>query len=117
MVAQHLPVVLAALFDVDNHDLLQPKRPLRQDIELHQSVELPVWPRRPKLPKIQEMRSLGVDVLFFISELFQIAVFAQGTHHAKGPEKAVVNQQPCLLAKTCQVFALRDALRFRQRRQ
>jgi hypothetical protein len=40
VVGQHLPVVLAAVFDVDNENLLQPKGPLSQDIRLGDLREL-----------------------------------------------------------------------------
>lgn len=38
VVAQHLPVVFAALLDVDDKDLLEPKSELRKDVELVQSA-------------------------------------------------------------------------------
>lgn len=47
VVAQHLPVILAALLDVDDEDLLKPKSKLSQLIELGQAPELTVGPVSP----------------------------------------------------------------------
>lgn len=47
VVAKHLPMILAALLNVDDDDLLKPKCPLRQDISLHQAVKLTVGPVGP----------------------------------------------------------------------
>lgn len=44
---KHLPVVLATILDVDDNNLLQPECPLRQDIALHETVQLSVWPISP----------------------------------------------------------------------
>jgi hypothetical protein len=35
MVAEHLPVVLSTVLNVDDHNLLQPKRPLGKHVPLH----------------------------------------------------------------------------------
>ena len=63
VMAQHLPMVLPALFHVDDNDLLQPKRPLRQQIHLHDASELPVGPIRPELSHVEPVGGVIIYVL------------------------------------------------------
>lgn len=63
VVGQHLPVVLAALLNVDDQDLLQPERPLRQEVGLGQAAQLPDGPVGEELLHVQVVGRGGVDVL------------------------------------------------------
>lgn len=47
VVAQHLPVVLAAFFNVDHKDLLEPEAQLGEDVELVETGEFAVRPVSP----------------------------------------------------------------------
>jgi hypothetical protein len=67
MVRQHLPVVLAALLDVDHNDLLQPESPLSQHVGLGEAVELSGRPVGPELSHVQVVRRLGVKELCRVS--------------------------------------------------
>lgn len=64
VVRKHLPVVLAAFFDVDNNDLLQPESPLSEHVELDKPTNLTVGPVRPQLGEVQPVRRVAVDVLY-----------------------------------------------------
>lgn len=67
VVREHLPVILAALLNVDDDDLLQPERPLRQNVELVQAGQLTLGPVRPELLQVQPVRRRLVDVLCNVS--------------------------------------------------
>ena len=63
VVRQHLPMVLATLFDVDNEDLLKPKGPLTQYIRFLDMRELSCRPIREHLSEIQKVFRCAVNVL------------------------------------------------------
>lgn len=63
VVAKHLPVVLAAVFDVDDDNLLQPKSPLGKHVELEEAAHLAVRPVRPQLSHVQPGGRIGIQVL------------------------------------------------------
>ena len=93
MVGEHLPVVLAALLDVDDDDLLQPEGELPQHVALHQPAQLAVGPAGPEVPEVEPVVRLVVEV------------------QPQRPEDAVVDQEPALFAEPGDVFPLGDALR------
>lgn len=47
VVAKHLPVILATVFNVDDKDLLKPESPLHENITLHEETKLAVRPVGP----------------------------------------------------------------------
>jgi hypothetical protein len=47
VVRKHLPVILAAVLEVDDEDLLNPEGPLDHDVRLHEEAEFPVRPVGP----------------------------------------------------------------------
>lgn len=53
VMAQHLPVVLSSLLNLDNEHLLQPEAPLSKNVKLHEPVNLAVGPVGPKLSHVQ----------------------------------------------------------------
>lgn len=53
VVGEHLPVVLAALLDVDDDDLLEPEGELAEHVALHQAAELAVGPVGPQVPEVE----------------------------------------------------------------
>lgn len=53
VMAQHLPVVLAALLDVDHEHLLEPETQLGENVELEKPAELAVGPGCPKVLEVQ----------------------------------------------------------------
>ena len=61
--SEHLPVILAPFLDVDNNELLHPEAPLRQDVALHDWIDLADWPVGPQLLEVQVVVRLAVDVL------------------------------------------------------
>lgn len=63
VVAQHLPMVLAALLDVDDEDLLKPKAQLREDVELVQAAKLTIRPEGPEILEVEPRRRGIVEVL------------------------------------------------------
>jgi len=63
MVRKHLPMVLAALLDVDDDQLLQPEAKLGQHIALHEPRQLAVGPAGPQLDEVEVGGGLAVDVL------------------------------------------------------
>lgn len=63
VVGEHLPVVLAALLDVDDQHLLNPECQLRQHVALHEAADLTVGPVGPELSEIPEVRGVAIDVL------------------------------------------------------
>ena len=63
MVGEHLPVVLAALLNVDDENLLQPKGQLGKHIPLHNTAELSVRPAGPQVLEIKEVGGFRVNVL------------------------------------------------------
>lgn len=56
VVRKHLPMVLSALLNVDDQDLLQPKGKLGKHVSLHNPGELAVGPVRPELSEVEEVR-------------------------------------------------------------
>lgn len=56
VMGEHLPVILSALLDVDDQDLLKPEGKLRKHVSLHDAGELAVGPVRPKLAEVEEVR-------------------------------------------------------------
>lgn len=58
VVGEHLPVVLPALFDIDDEYLLEPEGELYEVVPFEQPVHLSVRPARPKLMEIEPV--LGV---------------------------------------------------------
>lgn len=63
MVHEHLQVVFALLFDVDDEDLLEVESPLDEVVELEQAIDFPVGPALPDAVDIEpEVRVVG-DVL------------------------------------------------------
>ena len=56
VMGEHLPVVLSALFNVDNQNLLQPKGQLGKHVSLHESGKLTVGPVRPELSEVEKVR-------------------------------------------------------------
>lgn len=67
VVGEHLPVVLAALLDIDDDDLLQPKGPLTQDVTLHNTVKLTIRPVGPELLHVPVVGRITVEVLVMVS--------------------------------------------------
>lgn len=63
VVGEHLPVVLPALFDVDDNDLLHPERELSKHVPLHNTRNLPDRPAGPQLVEIEVVWGVAVDVL------------------------------------------------------
>lgn len=63
VVSQHLPVVLAALLNVNDEHLLQPESPLRQHVGLHDSIDLSNGPVHPELLQVQVVRRFVVEIL------------------------------------------------------
>lgn len=63
VVAEHLPVVFAAFFNIDDNDLLKPESPLSKDIALHKAIHLAVGPVGPELAHAQIVVGVIVDVL------------------------------------------------------
>lgn len=63
VVGKHLPVVLAALLNVDDDELLQPERQLRDHVPLHQARQLAVGPAGPQIVHAQVGGGVAVDVL------------------------------------------------------
>jgi hypothetical protein len=64
MVRQHLPMILAALLDVDDQDLLQPEGPLAQHVSLGQTVKFSGGPVGPELLHVEVIRRGRVQVLY-----------------------------------------------------
>lgn len=63
VMGEHLPVVLSALLDVDNNELLEPEGQLCEHVSLHKSRELAVWEIRPQLVEAEVGRGVAIDVL------------------------------------------------------
>jgi hypothetical protein len=53
MMGKHLPMVLPPLFNVKDHDLLQPKGVLHQSVPFEQSLSLSVWKVGPEILEIE----------------------------------------------------------------
>jgi hypothetical protein len=47
MVCEHLPMIFSPLFDIDNHNLLEPKGELREYIPFQETIYLSIWPIGP----------------------------------------------------------------------
>ena len=67
VMGEHLPVVLAALLNVDNQDLLHPKAELGQHVPLHEARNLAVGPLGPELGEVEVVRRCEVNVLWHVS--------------------------------------------------
>ena len=59
VMCEHLPVVLSPFLDVDDHDLLQPKCVLREDVPFTKPPYFSVWPVGPELFEVEQV--VGVD--------------------------------------------------------
>ena len=60
---QHLVVILPPLLDVDDEDLLHPKRQLREKIPLQTTGHATMWPLRPDGLEVEPVGRLGPDIL------------------------------------------------------
>lgn len=100
VVGEHLPMVLSALLDVDNHNLLQPETELSQIVEFEEASHGACRETRPHGRQV-------VEVWRFVDEiLVRMLAFAshgtmgcEGTHCSKEPERGIVQDQPCLFGK------------------
>lgn len=63
VVSEHLPMVLTALFNVNDNHLLQPESPLAKKVGLHDSIELAVGPISPEVLHAHVVRRGAVNVL------------------------------------------------------
>lgn len=100
VVGKHLPVILAALLDVEDHDLLNPDARLRNDVELHQAVNLAGGPVGPDATEVEEVVRLEVDVLRGSQRPKGSQSFSAGsTHQTQDPGHGVVDNHPTLLAE------------------
>lgn len=63
VVGEHLPVVLATGLDVQDEDLLQPERPLAQDVDLGEAREVARGPVGEHLAEVEVVLGGAVDVL------------------------------------------------------
>jgi hypothetical protein len=109
MVGEHLPVVLTALFDVDDNDLVHPKRQLAEHVAFHEAAQLPIGPVGPQILQVHPARR---RVVYVLSRGLALPTDNRylGTHQTHCPEDAVVDQEPALLAKSCDILSLGDAL-------
>lgn len=64
VVSEHLPMILAALFNVNDNHLLEPESPLAQEVGLHDSIELAVGPVGPQILHVHVVRRSAVNVLY-----------------------------------------------------
>lgn len=55
MVGKHLPVVFSPFLEVEDHDLLEPKGILNENVPFSKSVYLSVGPVRPELLEIKHV--------------------------------------------------------------
>jgi hypothetical protein len=63
MVSEHLPMVLSSFFHIDNHNLLQPKGILDEDVELGQATNFSARPIGPKISQIEPVVGGGKNIL------------------------------------------------------
>lgn len=64
VVSEHLPMILAALLNVDDNHLLQPESPLAKEVGLHDSIELAVGPVGPQVLHAHVVRRGAINVLY-----------------------------------------------------
>jgi hypothetical protein len=63
MVSKHLPMILAALLNVNDNHLLQPESPLAKKVSLHNSIKLAVRPVSPHILHAHVVRRSAVNIL------------------------------------------------------
>jgi hypothetical protein len=69
VVYEHLGVVLALLFDVDDKNLLNIERPLKQIVALEDAFDFPKRPAIPNAVQIEPELRVVHDVLYTVSFL------------------------------------------------
>jgi hypothetical protein len=116
MVCEHLPMIFSSLFDIDNHNLLEPKGELREYIPFQETLYLSIWPIGPDSFDVEPVIGIIHNVLLSSQRSRRVGrarkIYA---HHPKRPEHRVIYQKPSLLCEPCSVILLLNAKPFRQR--
>ena len=63
MMCEHLPMIFSSLLNVDDKDLLQPKRELDQVIPLEQPIHFSVGPVSPHVPQLEPVLGIVHEIL------------------------------------------------------
>lgn len=61
--SEHLPMVFSPLLDIDDEDLLQPKRELDEVVPFEQTIHLSIRPTTPELAEVEPVRRIIHQVL------------------------------------------------------
>ena len=67
VMGEHLPMILSPFFHVDDHDLLDPKSILNQDVKLCKPSDFSLRPIRPEISHIEPVIGGDKNVLSYLS--------------------------------------------------
>lgn len=91
MVREHLPMILSAFLDVDNHNLLQPETELSQIVKLEQTGHGTCRETRPHCRQVVEVGRFVDEVLIhMLAFAIHGSMGCDGTHCSEEPECGIV---------------------------
>jgi hypothetical protein len=99
VVGKHLVMVLAAFFEVNNEDLLEPEGQLHEVIPFERSRHLSCRPRPPYSLVVEPVRRVDPEVLcsHVSASSFPTRLLVRITYHPQPPKWHIVHDHPSLL--------------------